>query len=145
MDCNQSHRQTEQLEGAALRMCAQMNLETAAESIAKQIGRRYLNLTLESRAEIASLIVSKIQPLVTEQRKLNFSDHEKRVSPQCGKILALLKEKGSAGVTNAELVTIGFNYRARISELRLQHNYKIDCEDLRGGLTRYRLHPSDWT
>jgi hypothetical protein len=61
-----------------------------------------------------------------------------RLENQCRKILALLKERGNQGATNAELSRIALKYTSRISDLRdLGHDIRCQKEGDRG---LYRYH-----
>ena len=60
-----------------------------------------------------------------------------RLSRQCAAILARLK---AGPATAAELIDIGFNYRARISELRKRgHRIFVAERDYKTGRTVYEL------
>jgi hypothetical protein len=60
-----------------------------------------------------------------------------RLETQCRKILALLKERGNKGVTNAELSRMALKYTSRISDLR-DAGHDVRCfQEGDSGLFRY--------
>jgi hypothetical protein len=61
-----------------------------------------------------------------------------RLENQCRTILALLRERGNQGVTNAELSRIALKYTSRISDLR-DSGHDVRCF-MEGGGGVYRYH-----
>ena len=60
-----------------------------------------------------------------------------RLENQCRTILALLRQRGNQGATNAELSRIALKYTSRISDLR-DMGYDIRCQkEGDGGAYRY--------
>lgn len=69
---------------------------------------------------------------------------EKRLRTQRKKIIDALKEAGSAGCTNMELVNITHRFGGHIHDL-VKKGYKIKTTNLDGGLFKYELiaEPAD--
>lgn len=67
-----------------------------------------------------------------------MSSYKERIPTQREKILNLLREAGSKGVTNSYMSKIALNYKARIQEL-YEKGYVIEVESLKRGLFRYTL------
>ncbi|MGM1044798.1 MAG: hypothetical protein ACQEXX_01490 [Bacillota bacterium] len=61
-----------------------------------------------------------------------------RTESQKDKIIGLLREAGDNGVLNTQLSKVALRYNARIQELYVM-GYKIDSEELAGGVTKYIL------
>lgn len=73
-----------------------------------------------------------------EESKVEYNE-KKRQERKRDQILRVLKEKGLAGVTNAELsATVSLRYGAHLGSL-YQLGYKINKESLGEGLFRYTL------
>lgn len=51
---------------------------------------------------------------------------------QAERILDLLRERGSAGVSNFELMKISYQYPARLHTLRHKHGHKIESKHVNG-------------
>jgi hypothetical protein len=121
------------------------SLESTARELVAEIART-VNLTLGHREKIEKMLVARFQPLCVEQRPLSFAEPDaKKNEEQAEKILALLKERRSAGATNVELAEIALKYTSRVSELRRPpFNYRIVCTREQGRVTRYRLCPTDY-
>lgn len=120
-------------------------LETIAASVSKTIARRWLNVSIPAREEIAALIVRELRPIVVEQKELHFTTEDAAsFAEQRRKILQLLKERRSEGALTTELAALALQYNARIHELRHDENYKITAERGAGRVYRYRLSSLDW-
>jgi len=52
-------------------------LETKAEQVSRMIGRKFLNLTVPARTELAALLVREFEPMVIEQGRLPLSDGDR--------------------------------------------------------------------
>jgi hypothetical protein len=68
---------------------------------------------------------------------MNQATKERTLS-QHEKILQLLRNAGSKGVTNVELQKIASRFNARIQEMYVE-GYKIETEQFDSGITRYTL------
>lgn len=121
-------------------------LEQIADQITTDLVRGGVWLTIPHRKLLWSMIVGRVRPLVIEQASLPLTDADKEANAeQAMKILALLKERRSEGVTTAEMLAIAAQYNARIFELRRPpHNYKIICTKEGFRRFRFRLTPEDW-
>jgi hypothetical protein len=63
---------------------------------------------------------------------------KERILSQRDKILQLLRNSGSKGITNAELQKVASRFNARIQEMYVE-GYKIETELFDNGITRYTL------
>ena len=62
----------------------------------------------------------------------------RRLAAQCGKMLALLRERGNQGATNSELAHIALKYTSRVSDLRQAgHDIRCLCVSASAGVYRY--------
>jgi hypothetical protein len=67
-----------------------------------------------------------------------MSERQRRAT-NADRALALLRARGSAGATNAELLTVaGYRYGGRVHELRRQ--WHIETKPEGAGLFRFVLH-----
>lgn len=84
------------------------------------------------------MISETFKPFLPEpQMGLSFEDQEAN-SLQSKLILALLKQRGCIGATNAELAKVALKYTSRISDLR-KAGLKIVAHCEAGRTYRYRL------
>lgn len=113
-----------------------------AEEVVKWVGNRTM-LNAEARTQLHRLIVSKVLPLTPVQPQLNFENDKDALAGQSAAILALLKERRSAGAMNHELAEISLKYTSRISDLRAE-GFKIICTRREGRTFHYALAPTDW-
>jgi predicted TIM-barrel enzyme len=67
-----------------------------------------------------------------------LKEAKKRMPSQRERILHVLRQAGSNGVFNTDLVKLCIGYRSRIAEL-YQMGYKIEVENVDKGLCIYRL------
>ena len=121
-------------------------LEQIAEDVAKQIGRKFLNLSLPAREDLKQLLMNNFQPICVQQESLHFtSEDQAKSDEQAMKILKLLKERRSAGATNIELAELALKYTSRLSDLRREpHFYHITATRESGRIWRYQLAASEW-
>lgn len=76
--------------------------------------------------------------LVPEFRPTDPHVVAKDVRRLTGQNLAILERLRKGPATNVELAQVAMKYTSRISDIRAK-GYRIDCERLDGGVTRYRL------
>src|ERR1700683_5489141 len=82
--------------------------------------------------------MSGAAPNKSSQRNL---EDVARAADQNSKILTLLQNAGSRGVTNSEMWAIGAHAaHSRISDLRKRGGYQITCKREGPGVWRYFLH-----
>lgn len=88
-----------------------MSLESTAASIISEMART-VNLTLGERERLKRVIISHVEPLLY-QPCLSFgcADDLVKNDEQAGKMLELLKTRGTSGATNVELNRIAINHR----------------------------------
>lgn len=67
-----------------------------------------------------------------------YKEAQDRIPSQTEKIIRMLKEAGSEGVTNAELANVGLRYGARMAEL-YKKGYVVQKQQLKKGLCKYVL------
>lgn len=67
-----------------------------------------------------------------------YEEAKPRIPSQKERILNMLKEAGSEGVTNSTLSNVAIRFTSRIQEL-YQEGYKIDIEPVENGIYRYIL------
>lgn len=115
--------------------------QIAKEAVLAMCGK--VQMTVGTREEFIQRIALSFEPHIVTQTELKFDpDNLADHGEQRKRILAILKDRRSVGVTNVELSKIALRFGGRLHELRREpFCYRILTANEGKGLFRYRLSP----